>query len=81
MVNEDVNNSTDSTKAPRKRGKLFGRGEKASAPESASVPETNAVAEPVEAPPAKTPRKRATTAKSAADHVTCTGTSTSSKAC
>jgi ribonuclease E len=82
MVNEDVNNSTDSTKAPRKRGKLFGRGEKASAasvPEATPVPETSLVPEPwapaggeaagSEGPPAKTPRKRATTAKSAADHV------------
>jgi ribonuclease E len=64
MVNEDVTNSSDSPKAPRRRGKLFGRG----AAETGSIPETSSVPELVEGP-AKTPRKRATTAKSAADHV------------
>jgi ribonuclease E len=76
MVNEDLN-STDSTKsdstkapgstkAPRKRGKLFGRG--AAAP---------AVAAELVETPAKTPRKRATAAKSAADHVNAAPAGTS----
>jgi ribonuclease E len=73
MVNEDVNNSTDSTKAPKKRGRLFGRGSAESAPvapvnEPASAPEAATAPEPVEAA-AKTPRKRATAAKSASSHV------------
>jgi ribonuclease E len=67
MVNEDVTNSTDSTKAPRKRGKLFGRGAAAAA-DTGPVPELVEGPPPVDAP-AKTPRKRATTAKSAANHV------------
>jgi ribonuclease E len=62
MVNEDVS-STDSAKAPRKRGKLFGRTTAADATPETTVPEL------VEGPPAKAPRKRATAAKSAADHV------------
>ena len=81
MVNEDVS-STDSSnsdsgsadsgsagsgsagsgKPPKKRGKLFGRGA-AAAREATSAPED------VDGPPAKAPRKRATAAKSAADHV------------
>jgi ribonuclease E len=76
MVNEDVNNA-DSTKAPKKRGRLFGREPKVTAepipaPEVSVVPATPAVPELVEAPPAKTPRKHATAAKSAADHVNST---------
>ena len=71
MVNEDVSstNSTDSAKAPKKRGKLFGRGAAAEAPAATPAPEASSVSEPVEGPPAKAPRKRATAAKSAADHV------------
>ena len=78
MVNEDVSSAnSESAKAPKKRGKLFGRGAPAEAPvpESSSVAESNSVPEPssvpelVEGPPAKASRKRATAAKSAADHV------------
>ncbi|HEX4057182.1 MAG TPA: Rne/Rng family ribonuclease [Galbitalea sp.] len=69
MVNEDNSSensgNTDSGKiAPKRRGKLFG----GRAAESAAVaPEPVATAEP--GPPAKTPRKRASGAKSAVDHV------------
>jgi ribonuclease E len=73
MVNEDVS-SSDSIKAPKRRSRLFGRG--AAAPEvaPAQVPEAMAVPEPTAVPelvegPVKAPRKRATSAKSAADHV------------
>jgi ribonuclease E len=59
MVNED-SNSTDSSKAPKKRSRLFGR----------TVPaDSSAAPEIAEAPATKAPRKRATAAKSAADHV------------
>jgi ribonuclease E len=92
MVNEDVNNTADSTKAPKKRGRLFGRGEPKSAaatPVAApvTVAEPDSVAQPVPVaqpvslpepvsepvsepePAARTPRKRATSARSAANHV------------
>ncbi len=59
MVNEDANSNEDSAKAPKKRTKLFGRSTPAEAPESPTA----------DAAPAKMPRKRATPAKSAADHV------------
>ena len=66
MVNEDVSSAnSESAKAPKKRGKLFGRGAAAETP----VPESSSVPELVEGPPAKATRKRATAAKSAADHV------------
>jgi ribonuclease E len=68
MVNEDLTNSSDSTKAPKKRGRLFGRG--AAEP----VVETVAASPAADAAPAKAPRKRATAAKSAADHVNATPT-------
>jgi ribonuclease E len=67
MVNEDANNPTDSTKAPKKRGKLFGRG--AAATRGTPVPEVVEGPPVVDAPPAKAPRKRTTAAKSAVDHV------------
>jgi ribonuclease E len=70
MVNEDVNNTADSTKVPKKRGRLFGRGEpKSAAATPVAAPVT--VAEPVSEPEpaARTPRKRATSARSAANHV------------
>jgi ribonuclease E len=68
MVNEDVqaakelasDSTKDQAKAPKKRGKLFGR---SAAPDAPPAPEA------VEESPAKSPRKRATAAKSAADHV------------
>jgi ribonuclease E len=73
-------------KAPKKRGKLFGgRSAKADAASTAPVTEvvatrpstgsgTEATGSGIEAiaAPAKTPRKRATAAKSAADHVNAT---------
>jgi ribonuclease E len=82
MVNEDVNNTADSTKVPKKRGRLFGRGEPKSAAatpvaapvtvaEPVSVAQPVSVPEPVSEPEpaARTPRKRATSARSAANHV------------
>jgi ribonuclease E len=74
MVNEDLNpnNSTEPAKAPKKRGKLFGRGAAAtpaaSAPEVVEAPPV-ADAAAAKAAPVKAPRKRAAAAKSAADHV------------
>ncbi|HEX3680608.1 MAG TPA: Rne/Rng family ribonuclease [Galbitalea sp.] len=70
MVNEDVQaakdlasgSTKDQAKAPKKRGKLFGRGAATEIAIAESGP-------PAEAAPAKTSRKRATAAKSAADHV------------
>jgi len=68
MVNEDVQAAKDlatgSSKAPKKRSRLFGRG---AAPEASPTPTPALVEEPV-----KAPRKRATSAKSAADHVNAT---------
>jgi ribonuclease E len=63
--NNSASSNSDSTKAaPKRRGRLFGA--KPAADEAASAP-----IEAVEAPAAlqKTPRKRATAAKSAVDHV------------
>jgi ribonuclease E len=83
MVNEDTSSAESTkgkTKAPKKRGKLFGRGaaqvpdptpvpEATLAPESIPTPEATPAPELVEGPPAKAPRRRATAAKSAVDHV------------
>ena len=87
MVNEDVNNTADSAKAPKRRGRLFGRGEPKAQPVAVSpapevvlppvvaapVAAAPVVDAPVEAAvvdaPAKAPRRRATTAKSAAEHI------------
>ncbi len=79
MVNED-SSTADSGKPVKKRRKLFGGGasERASVPESVEGPATATTASTssesgsAEAP-AKQPRKRATAAKSASDHVNARG--------
>ena len=76
MVNEDVN-PTDSIKAPRRRGKLFGRGAPAEIPVAetpvAEIPAVEIPVREVAVAAAKSPRKRATAAKSASDHVNTAG--------
>jgi ribonuclease E len=69
MVNTEENSSTDSnTVAPKKRGKLFG-GRSAATDAAAALPVASAEQSVPEAPKAKAPRKRASAAKSASDHV------------